>query len=160
MRFTEKAWCNVCRFMTYACKHEPEWPRLPAILELPPPRAMKRRELGLLGFSLKAIAACATAVVEVQPQITFKPRRFVVDPICAPFFDILDLRVGNCTVFATVGQIPCTAFPPPVDESIPLDNIAGMRAVCVGQRLMLMVVNKDGGSMHDFSAMMVGDTID
>jgi hypothetical protein len=153
-----KRWCPECKFMQYDPHSHPRPPAAERREVLLHSIAPQRSELMLLPLARDAIAGCATANIVVNPQIAFRPRRLVVAPESLSYFDIVDLRVGNCSVFASTGSVPASAFPPPVDESVPLDNIKGMRTVQVGQYLCPMVMNRAPHSIS-FRAVMFGDTV-
>lgn len=164
MRLTEKRWCAACRFLTYGCRHE-----LEARPELPPPfRPMvtraRRAELALLPFTCRDVAGLSLATLVVEPWAAFKPRRLHVAPEIAPYFDLLDLRFGNVSKFANVGEIPASCFIPPTDvrleelERVPFDNIAGMSVVPVGMGIVLSIQNRAAAPLS-FRAMMAGDMI-
>lgn len=48
--------------------------------------------------------------VRQSPSTIFRPIRFIVDPLCAPYFDILSIRIGNECYLD--GPIAATLFPP------------------------------------------------
>lgn len=48
--------------------------------------------------------------IELRPQRLFRVERLVVDSVIAPFFRILDLKVGQNTQFVASGALPSTIF--------------------------------------------------
>lgn len=48
--------------------------------------------------------------IELRPQRLFRSERLVVDSTIAPFFRILDLKIGQQTQFVASGALPATIF--------------------------------------------------
>jgi hypothetical protein len=46
----------------------------------------------------------------VQPERVFRPQHLIVDPLCAPFFTIIEIRIGKITYIK--GEVSATLFPP------------------------------------------------
>lgn len=98
-----------------------------------------------------AIAAGGTAVIAVNSQIIFRPRRLIVPPSLAPFFVIDDIRVGNVPLYAGVGGVPAEAFAP--DSVNP--NVKKVTAN-PGVAISLTVTNIDGFA-HRLRAVFFGE---
>ncbi len=58
------------------------------------------------------VAAGASAYFVARPQVAFRPHRLVIAPSCAPFFDLLDFRVGKNSQRAEGSPVSCEFFPP------------------------------------------------
>jgi hypothetical protein len=48
--------------------------------------------------------------IELRPQRTFEAQRLVIDSTIAPFFRILDLKIGQNTQFVASGALPASIF--------------------------------------------------
>lgn len=48
--------------------------------------------------------------IELRPQRLFRTERLVVDSVIAPFFRILDLKIGQQTQFVASGALPASIF--------------------------------------------------
>lgn len=57
-----------------------------------------------IGFSAE-IPLNGEADIEVKPQVLFRGERLAVAPSCAPFFDIIDIKVGKDSQLAAVGDL-------------------------------------------------------
>lgn len=97
------------------------------------------------------IAAGATAVISVNSQIIFRPRRLIVGPSIASFFTVDDMRVGNVPLTAGVGAITAEAFTP--DSVNP--NVRKVTAN-PGVAISLTVTNIDGLA-HRFRGVFFGE---
>lgn len=147
---TTKRWCEACKFMTYGDCHPKTDIR--AIDDV-------RTEPGiitLLPFPNVIIPGHATANVSANPQLAGAPLHLAVDPAAAPFFDILDIKIGVNSTIINCGSMPAACFvPQPEDPRLHLgwNNLAGMPPWRIGQYVILQVYNKDQ-SAHAFSAVM------
>lgn len=118
-----------------------------------------------LGFSLQRIAAESSGFITQRPQIAFKPVRLAVDPECAPFFSIYDLRVGKNTFHLCADEWAATLFPP-IEEKDPEFKAKSKQlridigTVQIGQDLTLCVRNTDQANPHDFRAVVWGYYLD
>lgn len=50
--------------------------------------------------------------VPSRAQLPFKGHRLAVDPECAPFFDIVDVKCGQRSCFVNAQSVAATLFPP------------------------------------------------
>lgn len=107
-----------------------------------------------LGFTQTGIAANALATITVQPQLPFRGYRLSVPGQFAPFFTIVDIKVGKDSQLVNPGAVPATSF----SEVSVGDNIS-MDTCSVGQLITLQVQNIDGAAAHDFRATLFGKTI-
>lgn len=107
-----------------------------------------------LGFVQLAIAAGGTATINAQPQVTFRPERFIVPRSIAPSFVINQIVIGKNPQLVAVGQVPADTF---TEDSI--DSGLGMDTANVGQLISLQVQNISGGP-QDFRATMIGPVIE
>lgn len=107
-----------------------------------------------LGFTQTGIAANALATITVQPQLPFRGYRLSIPGQFAPFFTIVDVKVGKDSQLVNPGAVPATSF----SEVSVGDNIS-MDTCAVGQLITLQVQNIDGAAAHDFRATLFGKTI-
>lgn len=107
-----------------------------------------------IGFQSLAIAANALATITQQPQLPFKGYRLSVPNQFAPFFTIVDIRVGKDSQLVSPGAVPATSF----SETSVGDNIS-MDTADVGQLITIQVQNIDGAAPHDFRATLFGRTV-
>lgn len=98
-----------------------------------------------------AIAANAQSVITVQPQSIFKPYRLTVDPVIAAFFVITNLQVGTTPLFDAPGEVPCSNFPPDLQQG----NLKKITAN-PGISVTMTVRNRDGVS-HPFWSSLFGE---
>jgi hypothetical protein len=115
------------------------------------PRAQRNL---FIGFQSLAIAANALATITQQPQLPFKGYRLSVPQQFAPFFTIVDIRVGKDSQLVSPGAVPATSF----NEVSVGDNIS-MDTADVGQLITIQVQNIDGAAAHDFRATLFGKTV-
>jgi hypothetical protein len=107
-----------------------------------------------LGFVQLAIAAGATATINAQPQVTFRPERFVVPRLVAPSFLINQIVIGKNPQLVAVGQVPADAF---TEDSV--ETGLGLDTANVGQLISLQVQNATA-AVADFRAVMIGPVIE
>jgi|SRR3972149_307735 len=166
-----KRWCPGCKFMVYGfCPHDMtktlrEIARSGADENVPLPSDRKivapalRSYLMMLPFEAQ-VSGLSSAMATAQPQLLFRPKRLVVPPEVGVLFLLGDLKIGISSQFAAPGNVSMSAFPPDPDpeKGFPIDNLAGMPTVQVGQCITLSVSNRDASSRH-FSALMYGETL-
>lgn len=104
-----------------------------------------------MGFSSLAIAAGASAVIQVAAQTVFRGRRLVVNDYSK--FVIQDIKVGNVSQLAGVDPIPAAAFAP---ETTGEDNLQ-MDTCDPGVYISVTVKNISAG-VADFYAALFGDS--
>lgn len=51
-----------------------------------------------------------TGQVQNQPQLLFRMERVVIDPGCAPSFDLTDIVIGKDSGFVATGSLPASTF--------------------------------------------------
>jgi len=107
-----------------------------------------------LGFVQLAVPAGATVTIIAQPQLTFRPERFVVPRLVAPNFLINQIVIGKNPQLVSVGQIPADAF---TEDSV--DTSLGLDTANVGQLISLQVVNATIAAA-DFRAVMIGPVVE
>lgn len=166
-----KRWCKVCKFNQYdphPCKTPSPVAEDDSLSRIG--TAVKRRKskptLTMLvfnseGLSGGSIPGEATVVLAAQPQCPFRPKRLVVPAEIGSNFSLSDLRIGNCSQFASYagGGVSMSAFPPDPDpeKGYPIDNLDGMPTVMPGQCLTLFVKNRNYSALQ-FSALVYGET--
>jgi hypothetical protein len=154
---TKKTWCDECKIMVYDCDH---LRGRDASLEVPKdlPRDPGKRALVFLAFN-QIIPAAATAIINVDTQVVVKPRRIVVDPTIADGFMLMDVRIGHFSFFAACsgGGASCAVFPPTPPKYEPIANLAGLPKILLGQKMSLVVRNRDFAT-KEFNALVWCDT--
>lgn len=104
--------------------------------------------------SVAVIAAAATANVQNNPQVLFRPERIVVAGGIAGFFIMNSFTVGKNNQFVAAGAIPCDTFAP---------NSFGVRLKCdtaqVNSVVVANVTNIDGAN-HRFLATVLGEAVE
>jgi hypothetical protein len=163
----KKKWCERCKFLTYGCQHLPD--ESDAARELEPriimlrdgaKREVQKRET-FLAFEQAAIPGCATVVVEASPQICFRPKRLVVDPLIAPYFKLRDVRCGNMYQGAGIMRgVGCSIFAPhpDPDKFEPIDNLGTCDVCQPGVTIFLFITNVNPCHAN-FNALMYGEGI-
>ncbi len=107
----------------------------------------------LLGVnSTGTVAAGASVVITVRPQMLFRPNRLLVPDAIAPSFTIDDIKIGNRSQFASSGAIPAAAFGESVDDDLLMDTIQ------TSQDIVITVTNVSGGAVQ-FRAALFGDSM-
>lgn len=160
-----KRWCPECSLMVYGCPHEevpvdavgPEAKTLSDMVGSAP-KGNYRLRTTFLTFA-KTVASGEETVVIVHPQLVFKSLRLVVDPLIAPYFSFLDVRIGQFSQGGSYSPgVRCTVFPPDPLDKLPVNNLEGIDTTREGQWYGLHVRN-DSPSVQDFSAIVWGQRI-
>ena len=82
---------------------------------------LERMGPGILAIPAVTVLGRTPVVVHIQPQMHFHAHRLVVEPECAPFFEILDIQIANVSFLLGrhmplpswgTDRIPATLFPP------------------------------------------------
>lgn len=108
-----------------------------------------RREF--IGMSAAAAtAAGAAGTVTVQPQRKFKTKRVVVPSTIAAFFAFTDLKVGQNSQAAAIGNTPCQAF---VENAV--SCYVDFDTADVGNLITMLIQNTDVAA-HTFTAVLFG----
>jgi len=118
-------------------------------------RAPQKSRMYPLGLdSTTAVATLATANVQNNPQVVFRPERLVVSGAIAQFFVLNSLVVGKNLQFAAAGAMPCDAFGP---------NSFGVRlkmdTAQINSVIIANVTNIDGAG-HRFLATLLGEAVE
>src|SRR5579872_872037 len=155
---TKSIWCDECKLKVYDCDHlrgKNAAPEVPADMPSDP----GKRLLTFLAFGGE-VAAFSMATIRTDPQLIVKPRRLVVDPTIAPDFMLMDIKIGNCSHFASYSSTgaSCAIFPPTPPKYEPIANLAGLPVIQIGQYVCLVVRNKS--NFHrEFNALMWCDIV-
>jgi hypothetical protein len=154
----KKIWCDECKFMVFNCRHL-EGRDASEIVPADMPRDPGKRELVFLAIN-GLVPGTSTMNLSTNPQIIVKPRRLVVDPNVAPFFQILDIKIGHNSQFAssTGNGVSASIFPPTPEKYQPVANLDGLPVITVGQHLIFSVYNK-GGALQEFNALIWCDHV-
>lgn len=113
--------------------------------------------LTLVPFYKEKISPGQTLEIPVKPQVGITPLRLVIDPEIAPYFTLLDIKVGRNSQVATSGEMSATLFPPVPADKVQIYNIAGLDRMMVGLTVSLVVKNNDT-SPRNFSAIIYAHT--
>jgi hypothetical protein len=116
---------------------------------LHPDSFMWRREFIGLTAAAATIAGGQSTVI-VQPQRKFKTKRVVVISTIAAFFAFVDLKVGQNSQAAAVGNTPCQAF---VENAV--SCYVDFDTADIGNLITMIVVNNDAVP-HLFTAALFG----
>lgn len=113
----------------------------------------KSRDQLLPLSSTTNVLASATALVSAQPQVIFRPERWVIqDP--TPNFTVNDLKVGKDSQFLNAGGVPSSVFSPTaVGVRLKLDTAT------VSMFITASVTNNDGGAAHAFISALIGPAV-
>lgn len=115
------------------------------------------------------ISPGARSFVITVPQVIFRATRLVVSPRIAPFFNLLDLRVGKNSMFINTSKVTADAFPPIPKlkaDADPREISEWVRAQFIdcdtahpGMQIGLHVENNDRSDFHDFRAVLWGSAL-
>lgn len=114
-----------------------------------PDHFLWRREfIGMTAAAATAPAGQTTIVV--QPQRKFKTKRVVVVSQIAAFFQFIDLKVGQNSQAAAIGNTPCQAF---VENAV--SAYVDFDTADIGNLISMVVTNTDANP-HTFQAVLFG----
>jgi hypothetical protein len=103
-----------------------------------------------LGFLQVAFPGTTEAPVISRPQVVFRGERLVIPTLVAPFFNIIDIKVGNRSQLTNSTALPAQAF---------IETAVGMRlsmdTAAVAQDVAL-VVNNFNSFATTFQALIIG----
>jgi len=127
----------------------------------------KGRFKNFIVFPTTTVPAGGNLMIRTNSYVPFRPRRLVVAPQCAPFFDINDFKAGNVSVCLNAGSVPATCFPPlPLDveskklcEEMEAFTLIHMPALGINHTLGLHVTNTSSEERR-FQAMFWVDLAD
>lgn len=108
-----------------------------------------------LGVPATTIAAGAAATIPVQPQVPFRPQRFVVPSDIAGSFTIGDIRVGKNSQFVTADAVPARAFQEDASSGIEF----GFDTAQVSQ-VISVVANNISLAQQVFRAVFLGAAVE
>ena len=118
---------------------------------LVPQRLDEAREL-LLGFGPTSIAGGNTSVFTTQPQLPFRPSRFVIPAATVANFSVNDLKIGKNSQFLSSAAVPAAVF-----SELAVGVALAMDAAQIAQDIVLSVTNVDA-LPHRFTAAMIGES--
>jgi hypothetical protein len=114
----------------------------------------RSRELVMGVMSAAAIAAGASADVNGQPQVTFRPDRIVVPSSVADAFRIDDLKIGKNSQLVSGGPVHAQTFSEGAfGVRLKLDTLA------VSQTVLFRVTNISAGA-ETFFASLIGPSVE
>ena len=108
-----------------------------------------------MGVPATTIAAGAAATIPVQPQVPFRPQRFVVPSDIAGSFTIGDIRVGKNSQFVTADAVPARAFQEDATSGIEF----GFDTAQVSQ-VISVVANNISLAQQVFRAVFLGAAVE
>jgi hypothetical protein len=150
---TKAIWCDECKISVYDCDHLSGRNAAPEVPNDVPSDPSKR---GLVFLAFGAdIPGSSTMSVYANPQLNVKPRRLVVDPLIAPYFRILDIKIGRNSQFANAsgGGVGAGIFPPTPEKYQPIANLDGFPIVVAGVSMVISVYNRGNATM-EFNALV------
>ena len=120
-----------------------------------------------LAFNAYIVPVGATVLIDVRPQIPFKGKLLVLSSDeCTSHFDVLDMRVGNWSLFPSTEPLTSDVFLR--FDKIKLEHLdpakiaylvesfgVDMRTAAVSERICLLVRNR-GDHAGDFRAALYG----
>lgn len=115
-----------------------------------PPSARRPapRDEVFLGFGPVCIGPGETMIFQAMPQFSFRCTRMLIGSDIAPYFAIIDLRVGRDSIMA-VNPIPATAFTETaIGIALGLDVVVGL--------LLVMEVQNTSQESYAFAATFYG----
>lgn len=108
-----------------------------------------------MGVPATTIAAGAAATIPVQPQVPFRPQRFVVPSDIAGSFTIGDIRIGKNSQFVTADAVPARAFQEDATSGIEF----GFDTAQVSQ-VISVVANNISLAQQVFRAVFLGAAVE
>ncbi len=100
--------------------------------------APRFHRLLIMGVPATDIALGATVAVEIKPQRTFKIKLLSVPSAIAEFFALTDVKVGQDSVLAGTGEIPCQTF-----SEVAVNADVDWHTANIGHTVTLFVKNID-----------------
>ena len=119
---------------------------------LVPQRLDEAREL-LLGFGPTSIAGGNTSVFTTQPQLPFRPSRFVIPAATVANFSVNDLKIGKNSQFLSSAAVPAAVF-----SELAVGVALGLDTCNVGQQITVSVTAVAGGPFS-FAAALIGTSL-
>lgn len=110
------------------------------------PRQFRKYPLGL---GVTAIAAGATAVINVNPQLPFKLQRISCEAVAAAGLVIDNIQIGTVSQFVAAGAIPVEIFSPDATGV----ELKGDTAV-PGVAIQITVTNPTAGALNFTGALL------
>jgi hypothetical protein len=119
---------------------------------LVPQRLDEAREL-LLGFGPTPIAGSGTSTFTTQPQLPFRPSRFVIPSSTVASFSVNDLKIGKNSQFLSSNSVPAAVF-----SELAVGVALGLDTCNVGQQITVSVTAVAGGPFS-FAAALIGTSL-
>ena len=115
-------------------------------------RLDEAREL-LLGFGPTAIAGGGTSTFTTQPQLPFRPSRFVIPSATVANFSVNDLKIGKNSQFLSSNSVPAAVF-----SELAVGVALGLDTCNVGQQITVSITAIAGGPFT-FAAALIGTSL-
>jgi len=115
-------------------------------------RLDEAREL-LLGFGPTAIAGGGTSTFTTQPQLPFRPSRFVIPSNTVAQFSVNDLKIGKNSQFLSSNSVPAAVF-----SELAVGVALGLDTCNVGQQITVSITAIIGGP-YTFAAALIGTSL-
>jgi hypothetical protein len=120
---------------------------------LVPRQATKARKY-ILGLPTTNIGAGVTVTINANPQVPFRPKRFLIPNVLAPLCRVEAIQIGKNPIFAAANPVPGEAFSPLVtDGDLYLDTAQ------IAQQISVQVTNTSLAAF-DFNACFFGSAIE
>lgn len=116
-------------------------------------RLDEAREL-LLGFGPTPVAAGGTSTFTTQPQLPFRPSRFVIPSATVANFSVNDLKIGKNSQFLSSNSVPAAVF-----SELAVGVALGLDTCSVGQQITVSVTAIAGGGPYTFAAALIGTSL-
>ena len=105
------------------------------------------------GLVMYSIGPGKQVYIDSNPQIAILTRRLIVDPACAPYFDIVDLKAGQRSLFISCDRLAASLFPPVENVESEIGRIH-VEAVYPGAHIRIIVQNKSTETRDFMGAVM------
>lgn len=107
------------------------------------------------GLFNASVAAGATADLQFNATMLFRPTRLMIGPAFAAFFSVNDIKVSADSLFLSAGPVPGEAFLPDAVTASALKR----RSAAPGTPIIVTIANTDGVA-HPFRGAIFGEASD
>lgn len=111
----------------------------------PPPQGRGTEELAFAPFIYRDLEAGEAGTISICPQVPFRMTRLVVDPHCAPFFVVLDIKLGRNSFLPNASPLPASCFPmiPKISDQDEVEKMVELGRIDVDTAQVGQVVKID-----------------
>jgi hypothetical protein len=123
--------------------------------EFCPPSSRDYAREYALGLGSTSVAGTSSAIINVQPQVVFRPERLVIPASIAEDFLINDIKVGKNSQLVSTGALPAAAFTPGRSDA----NRLMMDTAQIAMFVTISVTNTTKKSKN-FQGVIFGPSVD